>query len=539
MAKQPNVLMIVTDQEYAHQSLPAGFVLANRDRLRSRGVSFEHHYATTSVCTPSRSVMLTGRHTSHTRMFDNTNFAWIDDMKADPEALPTIGHMLRDLGYYTVYKGKWHLSEHPSEDSRDSMEPYGFSEYQEWGDAQGRPLDGFLKDPLIAGEASEWLTARAPEVAAAQPWFLAVNFVNPHDVMFFDSDGADTVQANSMFPILDAPDAPIYQQKWQTALPGSFLDDLDGQPPAVRSYAELCDVYYGPIPMERRDMWHNHVNYYLNCLLDVDRHIGAVLDALEASGLADDTIVIFTADHGEMGGAHHLRQKGSVAFRENLNVPLVIVDPRHPGSARTDAVGSHLDLVPTILSYAGLPEAERHQRYPSLKGNDISGVVADPASAGPRGSSEAPGKGSLLTYDMISTADAVWFARNATRVFDAAAAKAGLEFHRGMESFKAMVGEIGMPDPQKREIFRGVFDGRYKLVRYFGLGTYNRPASVEQLLAHNDVALYDLSLDPEEMDNLADPAHPRYSEELLSIMNDKLNALIDEEIGEDTALFTP
>jgi arylsulfatase len=539
MTKRPNVLMIVTDQEYAHQSLPAGFVLANRDRLRSRGVTFEHHYATTSVCTPSRSVMLTGRHTPHTGMFDNTNFAWIDDMKADPEALPTVGHMLRDLGYYTAYKGKWHLSELPAEDSRESMEPYGFSEYQEWGDAQGRPLDGFLKDPLIAGEAAEWLTTRAPEVATTQPWFLAVNFVNPHDVMFFDSDGAETVQANSMFPILDAPDAPLYQQKWQTALPGSFLDDLEGQPPAVRSYEKLCDVYYGPIPMDRRDMWHNHVNYYLNCLLDVDRHIGAVLDALEASGLADDTIIIFTADHGEMGGAHHLRQKGSVAFRENLNVPLVIVDPRHPGSARTDAVGSHLDLVPTILTYAGLPEAERHQRYPSLKGKDISGVVEDPASAGPRGSSEEPGKGSLLTYDMISTADAEWFARNATKVFDAAAAQAGLEFHRGMESFKGMVREIGMPNPEKREIFRGVFDGRYKLVRYFGLGTYNRPASVEQLLADNDVALYDLSRDPEEMDNLADPANPSYSEELLSAMNDKLNALIDEEIGEDEALFTP
>jgi arylsulfatase len=539
MTKQPNVLMIVTDQEYAHQSLPAGFVLSNRDRLRARGVSFDHHYATTSVCTPSRSVMLTGRHTPHTGMFDNTNFAWIDDMKADPEALPTIGHMLRDQGYHTVYKGKWHLSEFPSEGASEAMEPYGFSEYQEWGDAQGRPLDGFLKDPIIAEEASDWLTTRAPEVATTQPWFLAVNFVNPHDIMFFDSDGAETVQANSMFPILDAPDAPLYQQKWQTALPGSFLEDLEGQPQAVRSYEALCDVYYGPIPMDRRDMWHNHVNYYLNCLLDVDRHIGAVLDALEASGLANDTIIIFTSDHGEMGGAHHLRQKGSVAFRENLNVPLVIVDPRHPGSARTEAVGSHLDLVPTILAYAGLSEAERHERYPFLKGHDLSGIVEDPASTGPRGSSGEPGKGCLLTYDMISTVDAVWFARNATKVFDAAAAKAGVEFHRGMESFKGIVEEIGMPDLEKREIFRSVFDGRYKLVRYFGLGTYNRPASVEQLLADNDVALYDLSLDPEEMDNLADPSNPRYSEELLSIMNDKLNALIDAEIGDDTALFTP
>jgi arylsulfatase A-like enzyme len=538
VTKRPNILMIVTDQEYAHQSLPAGFALSNRDRIHSRGVTFENHHATTTVCTPSRSVIYTGRHTPHTRMFDNTNFAWIDDMKADPEGLPTIGHMLRDLGYHAVYKGKWHLSEFPAPGSREAMEAYGFSEYQDWGDAQGGPMDGLLKDPKIADEAVDWLTKRAPEVAADKPWFMAVNFVNPHDVMFFDTDGEETVQANSMFPIFDAPDTPLYQQKWETALPGSFFDDLDGQPPAVRSYDHLCDVYYGRIPMDRRDMWHNHVNYYLNCHLDVDRHIGAVLDALEASGQADDTIIIFTSDHGEMGGAHHLRQKGSVAFRETVNVPLVIVDPRHPGGVRTDAVGSHLDMVPTILAYAGLPDDERQQRYPLLKGHDLSGVVEDPASVGPRGTSEEPGKGCLLTYDMIATVDAEWFSRNATKVFDAAAAKAGVEFHRGMDSFKAMLGEIGAPDLQKREVFRCVFDGRYKLVRYFGLGGYNLPASVEQLLADNDVALYDLLLDPEEMDNLADPVNPKYNEELLSAMNQKLNALIEEEIGEDKALFT-
>ena len=285
-------------------------------------------------------------------------------------------------------------------------------------------------------------------------------------------------------------------------------------------------------------MWHNHVNYYLNCHLDVDRHIGAVLDALEASGQADNTIVIFTADHGEQGGAHHLRQKGSVAFEETVNVPLVIADPRHPGSGRTDAVGSHLDLVPTILAYAGLSEAERRKRYPFLKGHDLSGVVANPASAGPRGSSEKPGAGCLMTYDMIATIDAEWFSRNAVKVFDVAAAKAGQEFHRGMEAFKGLVKEIGVPNLEKRELFRGVFDGRYKLVRYFGMGHYNLPASVKELLANNDVALYDLLMDPEEMDNLANPAHPKYDEKLLAAMNQKLNALIAEEIGEDKAMFT-
>ncbi len=145
MPKRPNILMIVTDQEYAHQPLPSEFVLSSRDRLRARGVTFNNYHTTTTVCTPSRSVMYTGRHTPHTRMFDNTNFAWIDDMQADPEALPTIGHMLRDLGYHTAYKGKWHLSEFPAGDTHEAMEPYGFSDYQEWGDAQGAPMDGLKR----------------------------------------------------------------------------------------------------------------------------------------------------------------------------------------------------------------------------------------------------------------------------------------------------------------------------------------------------------------------------------------------------------
>jgi arylsulfatase A-like enzyme len=539
MPNQPNILMIVTDQEYAHQPLPAGFVLSNRDRIHARGVTFNNYHATTTVCTPSRSVMYTGMHTPHTRMFDNTNFAWIDDMKADPEALPTIGHMLRDLGYHTVYKGKWHLSEFPVGDTRDAMEPYGFSEYQGWGDAQGAPLDGLKKDPLIAADAVEWLNKRAPEVATAQPWYMVVNFVNPHDIMYFDTDAEEMVQVKGMFPIFGAPDTPLYRQKWQTTLPGSFFDDLEKQPPAVRSYKRVSDMAYGRIPMDRRDMWHNHINYYLNCLLDVDRHIGAVLDALEASGQADNTVIIFTADHGEMGGAHHLRQKGSVAFRETVNVPMVIADPRHPGGGRTDAVGSHLDLVPTILAYAGLPETKRRKRYPLLKGHDLSGVVESPSSTGPRGSSGEPGKGCLLTYDMIATIDGEWLNRNSPKVFDMVAHQAGLEFHRGLESFVGMLNEIGLPNPEKRELFRCVFDGRYKLVRYFGLGHYNLPPSVEQLQADNDIALYDLLLDPEEMDNLANPANPRYSEELLTTMNQKLNALIEAEIGEDQALFTP
>ena len=538
MDNTPNILVIVTDQEYAHQALPAGVTLANRDRLRARGVTFNHHQATTTVCTPSRSVMWTGQHTPFTRMFDNTNFAWIEDMRADPQKLPTIGHMLREQGYYTAYKGKWHLSEFAAGNMKDAMEPFGFADFQEWGDAYGAPLDGFNKDPMTAADAADWLANRAPEIAQSQPWYLAVNFINPHDIMYFDTDADEMVQVRGMFPIFDAPDAPLYQQRWPTTLPASFFDDLAGQPPAVRNYKLACDRGYGEIPMARRDMWHNHVNYYINCMIDVDRHIGAVLDALEASGQAANTVIIFTADHGEMAGAHHLRQKGSVAFKETLNVPLTIVDPRHPGGARTDAVGSHLDLVPTTLAYAGLSDQERAQRYPFLKGHDLSGVVAQPASDGPRGSATVPGTGALYTYDMIATIDGEWLVRNAPKIMDAAAAAANLEFQRGTEEFLEIVREIGTPDLEKRELFRGIFDGRYKLVRYFGLRHYNLPQSLAELLADNDVALYDTRLDPEEMNNLADPNNPAYDKGLLAAMNAKLSALIQAEIGEDAPLLT-
>jgi hypothetical protein len=92
---------------------------------------------------------------------------------------------------------------------------------------------------------------------------------------------------------------------------------------------------------------------------------------------------------------------------------------------------------------------------------------------------------------------------------------------------------------ENREVFRGIFDGRYKLVRYFGLAHYNQPDSVAELLSNNDAALYDLHMDPEEMNNLANPEDPGYDRELLATMNAKLNALIEAKIGVDEQIFKP
>jgi hypothetical protein len=137
---------------------------------------------------------------------------------------------------------------------------------------------------------------------------------------------------------------------------------------------------------------------------------------------------------------------------------------------------------------------------------------------------------------MIMTIDGEWLARNAPLVLDVAAAEAGLEFHRG-EEFLKRLDDMEKPNLENREFFRGIFDGRYKLIRYFGMANYNLPGSVEELLAENDVALYDLQNDPVEMINLANPDVDGYDEDLLSAMNAKLNALIETEIGEDKVML--
>jgi arylsulfatase A-like enzyme len=532
--KQYNFLFIVTDQEYAHQAMPEGVFLPNRARMKANGVTFANHHTAHTVCTPSRSTMYTGMHPAHSGMFDNTNFAWMSDMSTD---IPTIGHMLREQGYYTAFKGKWHEAELPAENAEDAMEPYGFSDFQEWGDCYGGPHDGYNVDPKIAAEAAGWLTAKGQKLAAdGRPWYLAVNFVNPHDIMYFDTDGEKSVQTRGMFPIFDAPDDEIYEPKWNTELPASFDDPRTQQPPEVEYYKWSMDQNFGRIPHDRKDLWHNHVNYYLNCMRDVDRHIGTVLDALEESGLAENTIIIFTADHGEMAAAHGLRQKASVAFKEVVNVPFIVVHPDGPGGATTEAVASHVDITPTLLSYAGASVEERQKRYPQLVGRDLSGVIADPDSDGPRGSSQKPGVGGLMTYDMIGTMDVEWLLRNAAKLMDVAAEAAGLELERDIVK---LAQEVEKPDPSKWNMYRAVFDGRHKLVRYFGFKNYNTPETVADLLKNNHVGLYDLRNDPDEVNNLANPDNADYAEELLAEMNAKLNALVRAEIGEDKPLMRP
>jgi arylsulfatase len=133
---------MLTDQErfFRPGELPAGFPLPAHERLMRSGTTFTRHRINSCVCTPSRSVVYTGRHIQQTGMFDNTNFPWIQSMSTE---IPTVGDMLRSAGYYTAYKGKWHLTKEfetgnelgsPTKIFTKEMEAYGFSDYVGVGD---------------------------------------------------------------------------------------------------------------------------------------------------------------------------------------------------------------------------------------------------------------------------------------------------------------------------------------------------------------------------------------------------------------------
>ncbi|MEZ5139324.1 MAG: sulfatase-like hydrolase/transferase [Acidimicrobiales bacterium] len=509
MARRPNILLIVTDEERFALPRPAGFELPNRERIAAGGVTFERYYTASTMCSSARSDIYSGRHVPITEVFDNDNMPYVRPL--DP-ALGTIGTMLRARGYTTAYKGKWHLSNAYVDPANpvstvDALEPYGFSEWNDWGDIDGGAWAGLKVDPVIAGQAAQWLRDRAPVVGADGPWMLAVNFVNPHDIMSFDygSRGTVPLPPNLAHAMVVKPpaDVPVYQRRWDVDVPASAHDDLAGAAPAVREYAEVLDVTFGPVTSDEH--WQEGISFYLNCLRDVDRHVGVVLDALEASGAAEDTVVVFTADHGELAGAHGLRQKANVVYDENFHVPLLV---RHPdlgslAGTSTGALASAVDLLPTLLDLAGASPEEVATEHPDLHGRSLV-----PALEG-----ASVREGVLTAVESITTLDAGFWRGFA--VEDAAE--------------QVMSGEL-RPDWSKRGFLRGYTDERYSFGRYFAALEPNRPGTVDELYERNDVVLYDRQEDPHELVNLAaDPAH----RDLVDRYRAKLEDLITAEIGAD------
>ncbi len=178
--KQPNILLVVSDQERHRGWLPESVRLPWRERLRAEGLELTNHYTHSSPCSPSRASLFTGRYISQHGVVDNVIMP--EHVELDP-GIPTIGSILRDNGYRSSYIGKWHCSQAVSPD----MTAYGFADW-EGNDRHfmGWAGTGAHFDPIIASNAAAWLRANAATLD--EPWFLTVALVNPHDVMWYPID---------------------------------------------------------------------------------------------------------------------------------------------------------------------------------------------------------------------------------------------------------------------------------------------------------------------------------------------------------------
>ena len=527
-----NILFILTDQErfFRPGELPLGYNLPAHERLTRQGTTFVNHRINSCVCTPSRSVLYTGQHIQHTRMFDNTNFPWVSSMSTE---LRTLGDLLREAGYYTAYKGKWHLTKefetvnkegHLTKIFTEEMEAYGFSDYVGVGDIIAHHQGGYRYDGVTAAMSVSWLRSKGRELAAHdKPWFLAVNLVNPHDVMFYDTDppGAPHQAPMALTHVVREPNDPLYAKQWNFDLPANHAQPFDapGRPPAHRDFLRSHDALIGEIPNEEL-RWRRRHNYYLNCLRDVDRNIATVLAELDAAGLAERTIIILTADHGDMDGAHLLHAKGAVSYREQNQVPLIVAHPAYPGGRQCRAVTSHVDLAPTLVALTGAEPAKRANILKGLPGKDFSGVLSTPE----RADLTAVRDGALFNYNMFAYLDGDFVYKAVAYIKQGGNPK--------------QLKEAGIvPNMKKRGAVRMVYDGRYVFARYFSPRQHNRPTTLEDLYRLNDVELYDVEADPLEMNNLATSG--KKHRELVLAMNEKLNGLIDAEVGEDRGQMLP
>jgi len=399
---QPNILLIMTDQErYPPPYETADTAAFRRDRLpgrqrlRDAGVELHRHYVASTACVPSRASLFTGQYpTLHgVSQTDGLAKSAFDPamMWLDPDTVPTMGDWFRAAGYRTEYRGKWHIahSDLPVAGSHvglatndrdgnlrqeliaayrgaDRLSPFGFSGWIGREPHGADPSDtGYVRDDLFAEQVRELFGNLADD--RTQPWLAVASLVNPHDIAF---SGAGWQVLGFPAPEDSVPDPGVAP---------SQTDSFTGRP---RCQEQYLSTWAAMLYEQAADDAYRRFYLWLHEI--VDRAIDRIVHGLHATGMADDTIVVFTSDHGELLGAHGgLQQKWYNAFDETVRVPLTVCGPGIPsGGDGINAPTSHIDLLPTLLGLAGIDAeavaaavGERHTEAQALPGRDLGAAI--------------------------------------------------------------------------------------------------------------------------------------------------------------------
>jgi arylsulfatase A-like enzyme len=290
-------------------------------------------------------------------------------------------------------------------------------------------------------------------------------------------------------------------------------------PGALTEYHKGWSGALGTIPVDRADMWRVFNDYYLNMIRDTDTDLQRLLDGLDELSLWENTVVIFTADHGEMAGDHGgLRGKGPFAYEGNSHVPMIVVHPDYARGQSSAVLTSHLDLMPSLPGLARVPEAQRREAVKDLPGRDFSATLANADIAAPR----AVRPGVLFNYVAPLTIDSDYCLAGMTQLLQG----------KVTPPLTELQSKLG-----KRGFLSFVFDGQYKFARYYAPANFNTPETLEQITGNNDLQLFDVKNDPLETRNLA--VDPEKNKDLILRMNTLLNELMAKEVGKNDGSFLP
>jgi len=545
---KPNVLLILTDQlryppGYESEELARFRAegMPGVERLRKNGVSFKHHYPMAAACAPSRASLLTGQYPSLHGVTQTDGLAKTPDSNdmfwLAPDSVPTLGDWFRAGGYRTYFKGKWHAS-HAHLDAEDGegyllsidddgtpqegniqkyleadlLDDYGFSE---WVGPEphglGKHNMGTVKDPFTADETID-LLKRFDQEEGEDPWLTVCSFLNPHDDSFFG--GVGLLQGLRYHP----SEVPHVEQA------PTHKEDLSSKPACQAAYNDSWARMAAPQPWIQ-----THLKYYYQVQAAVGEQITRVLDALAASPAFENTIVIFSSDHGDMQGAHGgMHEKWHVAYEEALHVPFIVSSPLLPGGEREIEIPTnHADLIPTLLGLTGIDQGEAltklqedHTDARSLVGRDLSEAVRSAEAVA------APEPVLFTTDDEISEGSA-----------------SGASPIAGVAKKLRVYSVVPQPNHIETVVAKVEVDGephRVKFSRYHdNMQFWTVPGERDERLAGrktlnvtepepDEFELYDLTLDPYEERNLA---HPDYADDASRALQDTMLTLLVDQLG--------
>jgi choline-sulfatase len=364
--KQPNILIITTDQQtWNMMSIEGATPLATpaMDRLANNGYRFRRAYCANPVCMPSRFALYTGHYSSEIGTKDNTPHPADTKNNLRIATEHGMGNLFRKAGYETHYSGKTHLYK-PLNEDRKPPEIYGFK------------LQGF--DPY-EGPVDFAKKFFANRKAGDKPFLVVLSFMNPHDICEQAGIGRNPAtlrhgESNRLLAI---------QKKLP---PAQFAAQT---PPMVANTAPINGEQPAWVEMDSKSRawtnsdWSLYRWLYYRLTESVDNQIGRALAALYASPLNDNTIIVFTSDHGDMQGAHGLSLK-NVPFEECQRIPFILSGPGiRKGVADDTLVCNGLDLLPTLCDLAGV-------KYPgALPGKSLKPLLT--------GSGPAPERDHIVT----------------------------------------------------------------------------------------------------------------------------------------------